>query len=201
MTSERPHVIRDNAFLIAAIALPLIVAAFFVLATAIPRWTVAPPAYDFVFRAPRYYETSPAKVAVEFVVRDGRVDAVTRRAADGSYPQRWTLFLFDHSTMRVREVPVDLPDALDEGESRTIPVAALAGRRVVAETIAPDGYEASTRSNGGRGIVGELFGMGGYRQTMALVNKGRAVPLTLPAPFHDAYAPISPVGWIVDQDR
>lgn len=34
----------DNPFLVAAVLLPLLVAAFFLAATAIPRWLVAPPA-------------------------------------------------------------------------------------------------------------------------------------------------------------
>ena len=38
--------IRDNAFMVAAIALPVLVAGLFILASAVPRWTVPPPSYD-----------------------------------------------------------------------------------------------------------------------------------------------------------
>ena len=44
------RLVRDNAFLIAAAALPVLVVALFLLSTAIPRWTVPPPAYDVLLR-------------------------------------------------------------------------------------------------------------------------------------------------------
>src|SRR5215813_11728655 len=66
---------RHNAFLVAAVALPVIVVAFFLLATAIPRWTVPPPAYDLVLRVGKSYEQPRPQVAVEFKVDDGRIVA------------------------------------------------------------------------------------------------------------------------------
>ncbi len=46
--------VRDNAFLIAAVALPLVVVGFFLLFTAIPRWTVPPPQHDLLFSTTEY---------------------------------------------------------------------------------------------------------------------------------------------------
>jgi hypothetical protein len=70
--------LRDNAFIVAAVTLPVLVGAFFVIASAIPRWTVPGPAYDLVMRVGRPYDSVPAKVVVDFRVRDGRVEAIVR---------------------------------------------------------------------------------------------------------------------------
>jgi hypothetical protein len=67
---------RNNAFLAAAVALPVLVVGFFLLATAIPRWTVPPPTYDLVFRVGKPYDQPRPQVSVEFKVEDGRLQAI-----------------------------------------------------------------------------------------------------------------------------
>jgi hypothetical protein len=191
------RVLRDNAFLVAAVALPVIVVAFFLLASAVPRWLVPPPAYDLLLRAARPYDQGRPRVSVEFKVRDGRVEAVVRPVAAAAYPQPATLLLFEHETMNVREVPFDVPDLAESDPPRTIVVEALAGRQVLAQTQAPDGYVVEPRTHRGSGIVGDLFGMNRYDYGLALVNKGRVVPITLASTDH-YYSPVSAVGWVVD---
>jgi hypothetical protein len=200
MTRGSGRWLRDNAFLVAAVALPVVVAGFFILATTIPRWTVPPPAHDLVLRVARPYDAAPATLTLEFTVRDGQVLAVLRPVPTPGYVQPWALMLYEHESGRVREVPFDPPDGLLEGEtSRTVPIEALAGRRVSSQAAAPDGYELQTRTTGGPGLVGDLFGMGRYRQNAALVRDGRVVPLDLPAPYQNPYqSPVYAVGWVID---
>src|SRR5213595_1647505 len=112
MTSGRSF-LRDNIFLVAAVSLPLIVVAFFLASSAIPRWRVPPPAYDLVFRANAYFQRNP-RVTAEFKVRNGKVEAIARGLPAGTYWQTPALFLFDHTTMTAREIPIDLPDSLVE---------------------------------------------------------------------------------------
>jgi hypothetical protein len=195
--------LRNNALLVAAAALPVLVAGFFIAASVIPRWTVAPPAYDLVFRVAHYPTSSPAKVTVDFQVRNGRVEAVVRGAEPNTYPQHWALFLFDHRAGTVRELPVELPASLPAGEdSRTIPVEGLAGREISAQPTAPDGYELRSRATSGPGLVGELFGMRRYDQHVALIKRGRTVPINLPSRFQDRYqSPVLAVGWVVSEAR
>jgi hypothetical protein len=82
------------------------------------------------------------RVAADFSVRDGRVEATVRPIPANGYPQPAALFLFDHQTLNVREIPVDLPSDLAEYDAiRTIVIDAFAGRQVVAQAKAPDGYE------------------------------------------------------------
>jgi hypothetical protein len=201
MASAGGGYLRENAFLVAAVALPAVVAGFFILATAVPRWTVADPEYDLVLRVARSYDAAPAKVAVEFSVRNGQVQATVQRAPANGYTQPWSLFLFEHETMSVREIPLDLPTDLGEGESRTLTVDALASRRIDTAVAAPDGYELMMHSSGGGGLVGDIFGMGRYRQTLALVNQGRVVPIVLPTAYQTYSSPAYPLGWVMNDVR
>lgn len=202
MTDATRGFLRDNLVLVAAFALPAVVAGLFVLATAIPKWTVDPPQHDLVLKVDHYRQ--PA-VIVDFVARDGRLEADVRavpRPQDPNvgvpYSQRWSLLLFDHETMQVREVPVDLPTSLADGESRTVVVEALAGRYVTSDTEAPDGYRVTSLSTGGGGgIVGELFGMSRrYRRGIAIGKSGRTIELDLPAPHGESYGTVVTIGWV-----
>lgn len=197
--------LRENAVLVAAFVLPAIVAALFMLATAIPKWTVPLPQHDLLVRVERY-ESPPPDISVEFAVREGQIEAVVRPVVKPEspnvavvYPPRWTLVVFDHSTMEMREVPVAIPRDIPPGESRTVAVDALAGRRVIQGDEAPDGYKVVSLNTGGGGggIVNDLFGMNHrFRRGMAIGRGGRTIDLDLPLPYRDSYGTIVTIGWI-----
>jgi hypothetical protein len=203
MNEAKRGFLRDNIFLIAAVSLPLIVVVFFLVSSAIPRWLVPPPAYDLLISATDSYNQTNPRMAVNFNVRDGRVEATFQAVPANTYALRSRLFLFDHTTMNVREIPVELPDnlVLVEGDPpRTIVIDALAGRRLITEVKAPDGYQLESRSQRGPGIVGDVFGMNRYDAESALVNRGRVIPLALPAPYRNVYfSPVYAVGWLVPE--
>jgi hypothetical protein len=185
-----------NAFLVAAAALPLLVAAFFIASTLVPRLLVPPPSYDLLLQAGDAYDARSANFSVDYEVRDGAVVATVRRIEAPTYLRPPALFLFDHETLTARELPIDLPGELPEGESvRTIAVAGLEGRRILAQTEAPDGYRVDTRSRRSPGIVGEIFGMNRYEPANAIVKDGRVVPIALPA--QRQYYTIRSIGWVV----
>jgi hypothetical protein len=194
------RLLRENIFLVAAAALPLLVVVFFVLASAIPRWTVPPPAYDVVVRAIDAYSANVPRTNVEFTVRDQKVHAIVRPVPANGYGSRARLFLFDHATLSSREVRVELPadlDTLKEGDPpRIIPVDALSNRRVLDQIKAPDGYQFEHRSGRSAGVVGELFGMHRYDAQAALVNRGRVIPLALPPGPYNYYPPLDVIGWL-----
>jgi len=196
MTGGRTF-LKDNIFLVAAVCLPLLVVVFFLASTLIPRWRVPPPAYDLVVRADDVYQTN-SHLSVTFTVRGGKVEATIRAFPANNSVVRSVLFLFDHTTMTVREVPIDLPDDLVDGDPpRTIVVDALADRQVLADARAPDGYQFESHlQRGGPGLVGEIFGMRRYDYQASLLNKGRVVPIALPASFQSIYSPINSVGWL-----
>ena len=195
--------LRDNLFLVAAVSLPLIVVAFFIASSAIPRWLVPPPAYDLLIKATDGYNPTSPRASVDFEVRNGKAEAIVRPLAPNAYGVRSRLFLFDHNTMSVREIPVDLPnlDEVKEGDPpRTIVVDALPGRQLLTQAKAPDGYQFESRSQRGPGIVGEVFGMNRYETVATVVNRGRVIPIVVPPPFQNVYAsPVYALGWLVPE--
>lgn len=188
--------LRHNAFLVAAVTLPALVIALFAVATIVSRSSVPPPAHDLVFMVMRPYERGQA-VVTDFVARDGRVHA-RLRAIDEPYGSSWELLLFDHETGTVRDIPFEPPETV-EGEVQTVPVAALADLRVSSDATAPDGYALDTRY-GSPGIIGDIFGMGGSRGRVSLVNDGRSVALDLPASYRNVYVSSAQVvGWVLEE--
>jgi hypothetical protein len=189
--------LRDNAFLVAAVSLPLLVVAFFLVSSIVPRWMVAPPAYDLLVTTDGGYDSAGPPISVQYGVRDGQVEATVRPLPLPTYQRPAALFVFDHKTMSAREVPVDLPhDVGEKDPPRTLVVEALAGRRVVNQAKAPDGYQFETRTRRGPGIVGDLFGMNRYDPGAVIVNKGRVVQITLPLKY--TYYNVNSIGWLVD---
>lgn len=204
MGQGRAGWLRENTFVAAAICLPLVVVLFFVLASVIPRWFVAPPTYDLLIRVGDKYLPTNTHTNIDFAVRAGGVDVVVSATPPNGWGARARLFLFDHASMSAREVRVDLPEHLEglqEGEPpRTRRVDALAGRVVLDQLKAPDGYHFENRGNGSAGLVGELFGMHRYGSEPALVNSGRVIPIKLPLPMEDIYySPASFLGWLEPQ--
>src|SRR5829696_1699426 len=127
--------LRDNVFLVAAVALPALVVLLFVLASAIPRWTVNGPAYDALLKAGGPYDQAFPRLAVDFTVRDGTVEAIVRALPENNYPQLASLFLFDHHSLSTRELPFELPKDLKPGDPpRTIAITIPGGRRVLPDT-------------------------------------------------------------------
>lgn len=198
------QVLRDNAFIVAAIALPVLVAAFFLIASVVPRWTVPLPTYDAILKVDGPYNGERRATSVDFGIRDDRVVAFVKPVDSNGYawPRR-TLLVVDHETLTAKEVPFTPPDQLNDGEKeRVIVVDALAMTPVSTGAEAPDGYALRTRDNsGGPGLIGEIFGMRSYRQRVTLFGRGRAVNVTLPALFSDAYRQVTFVGWVTGDAR
>jgi hypothetical protein len=191
------RLVRDNAFLIAAAALPVLVVALFLLSTAIPRWTVPPPAYDVLLRTSTYDQSNP-RFWAEFTVRDGKLHATLRPTSSNAYPQRSALWLFDHRTMTVHQVPIDLPGQLADSDlPKTIVVDALENRRILDQSKSPDGYEVRHPGYRNSGLVGDLFGMGRHERAISLVSRGRVIPIDLPVPY-EYQSPVF-VGWLADE--
>jgi hypothetical protein len=185
---------RGNAFLIAAATLPLAVVALFLVASAVPRWTVAPPAHDLVLAVDQPYAPGAPRVIYEFAVRDGQVVATPRPVpTDDRYPPRTTLWLFDHAASTVHEVSVVAAAGDPEGDANTVVVAELAGRHALPGGTAPDGYTFDRDDGRGAGLVGEIFGMGRSRQAFRVIKDGRVVPLDLPVRFPQD---VRPVAWL-----
>ena len=187
--------LRDNVFLVVAVSLPVAVVGLFLLLTAIPKWTVSPPRYDLLLQTTEYTRAN-SQISVDLFVRDETLQATLRVVKDTHLP-RVRLWRFDHATLSVREIPIDVPTlAGDAHDAQTIIIEGLRGQRVVTDVKAPDGYEMRRSDRGGPGVIGDIFGMRRYGQPAALVNRGRVVPVDIPTP--DRYDTPAFVGWVVD---
>ena len=187
--------LRDNVFLVVAVSLPVAVVGIFLLLTAIPKWTVAPPRYDLLLQTTEYARTN-SQISVDVFVRDGVLQATLRVVNDTHVP-RVRLWRFDHATLSVREVPLDIPTlAGGADQARTVVIEALRGQRIVTDAEAPDGYQVRRPDGGGPGVIGDIFGMRRYGQPAAIVNRGRVVPIDIPTP--NRYEAPAFVGWVVD---
>jgi hypothetical protein len=180
---EPGRFVRDNAFLVAAVLLPVVVIGFFLLATAIPRWTVPPPAYDLIVKSYKPYSGDyRLKVSYDLDVRNGHLLLTVRPLATEQYQNKPVLFLIDHKTQDARELPLTLRDTPPEAPETAV-LDPVPGRVLLDGAKAPDGYTLESRPYHSGGLLGDLFGMHSYQAGMVLLNRGRLIPVALPEPF------------------
>jgi hypothetical protein len=180
---EPRRFVRDNAFLVAAVLLPVVVVGFFLLATAIPRWTVPPPAYDLIVKSYKPYSGDyRLKVSYDLDVRNGHLLLTVRPLATEQYQNKPVLFLIDHKTQDARELALTLRDTPPEAPETTA-LDPVPGRVLLDGARAPDGYTLESRPYHSGGLLGDLFGMHSYQAGMVLLNRGRLIPVALPEPF------------------
>lgn len=195
MTQSRGF-LRENVFLVAAVSLPVLVVAFFLLATAIPRWTVPPPAYDLLVKGYKPYSGDfRLKVSYDLDVRDGRLQLTVRPLATEQYQNKPVLFLIDHRTLDARQVPMTLRETPPDAPETTL-FDPVPGRLLLDGTKAPDGYTLEPRPYHSTGLLGDLFGMHSYDAGMVLKNRGRVVPVALPTPYD---SPAYFVAWVSNE--
>lgn len=194
MTQPRGF-LRDNVFLVAAVALPVLVVGFFLLATAIPRWTVPPPAYDLLVKGYKPYSGDyRLKVSYDLDVRDGHLQLTVRPLATEQYQNKPVLFLIDHKTLAAHPVTMTLRETPPDSPETTI-FDPVPGRMLLDGTQAPDGYRLDQRPYHSTGILGDLFGMHSYQTNMVLMNRGRVIPVDLPEPYD---SPMYFVAWVAN---
>lgn len=196
------HVLRDNLFLIAAAALPLLVVAFFLVATAVPSWLVPPPTHDLLFTATRALYPDPAVdsgTRLEYRVSEDRVVAHARRTRDNGHSIAATLYRYDPDTGSVREIRVDLPGDLPEDRTpRTLAIEALADVRVSTSYRSPDGYILQHDQGNYPGLFGALLGLGRSDGGPFLVKDGRRVPIRPDGEWRRHHR-IEFLGWVIDE--
>ncbi len=181
---------KDNLVIVIGISLPLLVILLFLLATTTPKFLVAPPQYDFLFTSfvSAYPNVPPARVNID--VYQGQVRA---RIYRNQGAQVTRLFLFDHNTSNIREIPISIPGHADTLENGTeIQIPELKGLKLSASLQAPDGYEFRGPDYRGGGIIPELLGM--RRRRRATIARGGAV---IPLPLDPPYYSVLFLGWIV----
>ncbi len=183
---------KDNLLILIGVSLPLLVILLFVLATTLPNLLVAPPQYDFLFTS--YVSAYPnvASVHVNIDVYQGRARA---RIYRNQGAQITRLFLLDHITSNLREIPISIPGEAETLENGTeIRIPELETMRLDPSLKAPDGYQFRGRDYRGGGIVQELLGM--RRSRRAVITRGGAV---ISLPLDPPHYAIHFLGWVVPE--
>lgn len=187
--------LRENPMIAASILLPLVIVVFFLLATAIPRWLVDPPAYSFLFTVPDQSYATPY-IDVRYDVIDARL-RVRVFKTDVSYRNTPRLYLFDSEKQVTREITLDVPvntDSIEDGDE--IAVSELSGKRISTERTAPDGYEVYSPGYRNGNLITALFG-GNRRRDFSIVKSGAVVEI--PHPGANAYYyNVTFLGWLTD---
>jgi len=189
---------KRHGFLVAGIALPLLVVVAFALARTLPRLWVAAPGFDAVYAIRTGYDSQQRKIDRAVSVVDGRLRVVWTKVETPTYLQPIRVYRFRASTGEAQEIHVPEPPSGDALETPAdLAVTGLEGFRVDASSRSPDGYEFENRSADGGGPLGEILGQR-YRGPRGAVSKGGRVILL---PMVDAepygYAPVQFLGWLV----
>lgn len=158
--------LKEHFVLIAGLALPLVLSAFFFLAANVPVNMVDPPRYAAVYAYEYYYGNNPQypyKIAVD---KQGTVVLHYFPPKDES-AGNWNLpvvYVFDPKTMKGEQV--ELPRIEDSGKKSVIPVETLSDIKVSSSEVSPDGFRIIQDYRGGGNLMTSIFGgghSGGYR--------------------------------------
>lgn len=189
--------IKENFVLVAGLALPVVLVAVFLLATALPRSMSVPPKYNLLFQMEQYGTTAQPYLT-DLFVRDGQLRARLKKADANAYNAK-KLYVYDAKAQSVREIPYTItqvtPELVDGTE---VLIPETEKYKLDSQTTAPDGYSFSAGNTGHSGLINEIFVGGGYRSHYYL-SKG-SVSWKLPEMNNQPYYyNINFLGWIVGE--
>jgi hypothetical protein len=198
--------IKDNVFLAAAVALPLLLVALFALATYLPRLWVDPPQHDLAFTNARSYEQRD-NFGVTFRASGNEIYAKVSHHGDGRALPSQRLYRYRAKDGEVIQVPFPVTDAMktelreqhasteDKMSSIDVPLREY-GIVLVAPSVAPDGYRYLDRSTRGAGLFGEIFGMRSRNTAVRISKSGRTLAIPNPEGERYYYGYADVLGWI-----
>ena len=175
--------LRENPTIAFGLGLPLLLVVVFLLVSGIPALLVDPPQYDVIYATE--YNSYPNGVQISVV--DRKVQVLYLGSSVGYQKPR--LWRYSPKTGGVQEITIMPPPGLAPPGQRPatreeavkitpIDVPDLAGLTVDSSSIAPDGYEFSTGTNGYSGdVFTGMFYSSRYRNEAVLTKKGRSIRL------------------------
>ena len=205
--SQKRDWLRDNAFIAAAVALPLVVAGAFIAATALPRLWVDKPAHDFLFAIDAPYR-SQTTISLTFRTDGNELIAEAGYVPGTAGVNTRELYRFHADSGELEHVTPAIPDYVRSqlmaatnatpGSARVPLPEPLAGIRLSTSASAPDGYRWRHEYARTTGFFGELFGMRGHRYITAVEHGGRVVevPAVAGDPYRYYYN-VQFLGWVI----
>jgi hypothetical protein len=190
--------LKRHGFVIAGVALPVLVALAFVLARLATRYYVAEPRYDVVYQVAGGYAEIPTALVCDVAPVDGRLRARWVRVEQAMYTTAPRVFRLDPAQGEPIELSVPRPDDLAAvGDSRDLFVAGLEDVRIDSGAIAPDGYAFETSWSGGGGLFGEIFGRGSRGPRTPVHKNGRRIEVPQARELPYGYGTLSFLGWCI----
>ena len=187
--------IKENAVLITGVTLPLVVVVFFLAAIYIPRLLVDPPQYDFLFTSSHYdYQNAPP-IKLHISITEGQLRANLYKTNNQNAILK--LFLFEHESQSVRELPIEIPkipDDIEEGQE--VLIKEVADMKISTNRRAPDGYEFAGNRSRGIGLFGELFFGGRGNPNYAITKNGASIRIPTVDSYY--YYGVNFLGWVVE---
>lgn len=186
--------LKENIALVAGIALPIVLIAFFFIAERVAQETVPDPQYSALFAVNynKSYDNQPYAIALE----DGRLAIrKTKDVKDNAYIQKPELYLFDRRTLFADKVEIDFDHPDKDGTISSPTLDALNRRAITPGPASPDGYRFEYDSRYRSGLFGEIFGMGHTSSYYALVRPPRSIPVKGPQAIYQAEF----LGWVADE--
>jgi len=190
--------LRENPIIALSIILPILVVALFAAATLLPKLLVDPPAYSLLLMDARSSASVSSPVNVDLTVINDRIKTRISRRQENEPEQLPRIYIYDHATASVREIPIPLPEDIErikDGTEITIPE--LTNLKISTAFRAPDGYEFQGYANGDAGLITGLFGRGPTRNGVTIAKDGAIVRVRLPV-ANDWYSDIRFLGWVVE---
>jgi hypothetical protein len=192
--------LKDNIALVAAIALPALLALVFFASTWAVKVSVEDPKHDFLIAT----DYNPGNDRLEFNVVDEKLQVTARalqKDTNGNpihYGNEARLWRVHVPEMAIEEISIKRPTEDSSGE---VSVPAVADLKVRNITPGPDGYryEDSYTSHGGN-LMTEIFAGGGrsYESNIAISKNGRFVSIRMPDENHYYYNTRF-IGWIIEE--
>ncbi len=190
--------LREDAVIALSVALPVLVVALFSAATLLPRILVDPPAYSLLLVDDTANVSISSPVNIDLSVVNDRVRVRISKRQEDEREQFPRIYIFDHATASVRDIPIPLPDDIDQLKDGTeIVIPGLTNLKISAAFRAPDGYEFQGFANGGAGLMTGLFVGNRTRNGVTIAKDGSIVRIRLPV-ANDWYSDIRFLGWVVE---
>ena len=174
--SEPKTFLREHAFTLAAICLPIVVAALFLAASALPKYLVEDPQYRVLLTLDAH-TGEPQPYHVRFQIDHGRLAITAKAVPEQRIHDQKELYLFDPLSGKLEHIELVLPTEI-EGESMDIPAPERVQNLVFTTgDVAPDGYTFTPSYGNSAGIFGALFGMGNRYPVGSISRNGRVIEI------------------------
>lgn len=196
--SEQDGFLKRHGFLIAGVALPILVVIVFVLARTLPRLWVEDPRYDVVYGVRSTFGVRSRNIDADVSVVDGRLRVRWSKTENPVYQEPPRVYRLHQATETVEEIPLPEPEDVGGLAGTTdLPVAGLEGFRIDTSPRSPDGYEFDGSPGGGSGLLNEVLVSRNRRARSVIRKSGRVIVLPRADDSGYGYSPVQLLGWLL----